>query len=186
VTVPYKASAWAYVGTSSGVPSVALIKQAMCQHGPLAVAVLATPLFQAYVSGVFNEAANAWTASTIRGVNDLVRPANNRIYLCLKPGKTGTVQPSWPLPTAANPHPTVNDGSVIWEYQGTINHAVTLIGWDDGRQAWLMKNSWGTGWGDNCGYGTDRGYMWISYSCDNVGYAAAWVEAVEAPRGCCQ
>lgn len=51
-----------------------------------------------------------------------------------------------------------------------INHGVTLIGWDDNRNAWLIKNSWGTNWGDN-------GYMWINYNSNNIGYAAAWVKA---------
>ena len=27
------------------------------------------------------------------------------------------------------------------------NHQIQLVGWDDGKGAWLLKNSWGTGWG---------------------------------------
>jgi len=58
-----------------------------------------------------------------------------------------------------------------------INHAITLIGWDDSKQAWLIKNSWGTGWGETGGYGTSRGYMWIDYDTNKVGMASAWVDA---------
>jgi C1A family cysteine protease len=60
---------------------------------------------------------------------------------------------------------------------GNLNHAVTLIGWDDSKKAWLIKNSWGTGWGDVCGYGAERGYMWISYTSNSIGSVAAWVRA---------
>ena len=63
-------------------------------------------------------------------------------------------------------------GSTFAYYYGgssdSANHGITLIGWDDnysasnfkstpsGDGAFLMKNSWGTSWGDN-------GYFWISY-----------------------
>jgi cathepsin L len=53
---------------------------------------------------------------------------------------------------------------------GNVNHGVTLIGWDDNKQAWLIKNSWGTGWGED-------GYMWINYNSNSIGYRAAWVQA---------
>ena len=48
------------------------------------------------------------------------------------------------------------------------NHEVSVVGWDDnypkenflitppGDGAWIVKNSWGTGWGDN-------GYLYVSY-----------------------
>jgi C1A family cysteine protease len=45
------------------------------------------------------------------------------------------------------------------------NHAIILCGWDDAKGAWLMKNSWGPGWGEN-------GFMWISYGCNKVGDGA--------------
>lgn len=45
------------------------------------------------------------------------------------------------------------------------NHAIILIGWDDAKGAWRLKNSWGTGWGE-------AGYMWIKYGCDRVGEGA--------------
>jgi len=35
-------------------------------------------------------------------------------------------------------------------------HAVVLVGYDDERQAWLFRNSWGSNWGED-------GCFWISY-----------------------
>jgi hypothetical protein len=47
------------------------------------------------------------------------------------------------------------------------DHAIMLVGWDDDRGAWLLKNSWGPAWGVD-------GFMWIQYGANSVGYAAAW------------
>ncbi len=51
---------------------------------------------------------------------------------------------------------------------GSVNHAILLVGWDDSRGAWRLKNSWGTGWGES-------GFMWIKYGVQKVGYAANYV-----------
>jgi PKD repeat protein len=57
----------------------------------------------------------------------------------------------------------------------TPNHAVILVGWNDSGGYWIMKNSWGTGWGEN-------GYMRIAYGANNIGYAAAYgVPEIEQP-----
>jgi predicted secreted protein len=50
----------------------------------------------------------------------------------------------------------------------TINHAIVLVGWDDSKGAWRLRNSWGPNWGEN-------GYMWIAYGKSYVGYSANYV-----------
>ncbi len=53
---------------------------------------------------------------------------------------------------------------------GMINHVVLLVGWDDEKQAWLVKNSWGEEWGE-------KGFGWIKYGSNNIGVFAAWIDA---------
>ncbi|MEN8905717.1 MAG: C1 family peptidase [Clostridiales bacterium] len=108
LTYNEKLSNWAYIGTSSSIPSVELIKQAIKDYGPVAAGVYADSNFQAYGSGVYN----------------------------------GT--------------------------DGEINHGIILIGWDDSKNAWILRNSWGTDWGEN-------GYMYIDYNSSNVGEGAAYI-----------
>lgn len=51
---------------------------------------------------------------------------------------------------------------------GGINHAVALVGWNDAENTWIMRNSWGTGWGES-------GYMRILRGVSNIGYNASYV-----------
>ncbi|MEO9970851.1 MAG: C1 family peptidase [Hyphomonadaceae bacterium] len=59
-------------------------------------------------------------------------------------GRTGVIKPpangKWPEPSGG--------------------HAMLMVGYDDARHAWLVRNSWGEAWGDG-------GYVWIDYDYFN-------------------
>jgi C1A family cysteine protease len=57
---------------------------------------------------------------------------------------------------------------------GQVNHAVVLVGWDDATDTWIMKNSWGTGWGES-------GYMRIKRNVSNIGYSANYMVYTYSP-----
>jgi cathepsin L len=75
---------------------------------------------------------------------------------------------------ALNPYDNNSRNSPFMNYRGNIvtwpassgnygiDHAVTIVGWDDRYNAWIIRNSWNTGWG----YG---GYAYINYNACNVG-----------------
>ena len=145
ISAPYRAIAWDYVttptpatGFGDSIATVDSLKQALCEHGPFAVAVLATDNFQAYTGDP------------------------NEVFKESLPDSTLTY--TW-------------SGNNL-KYH-SINHDVLLIGWNDSKHAWLIKNSWGTGWGTNAGIGAAnaKGYMWIDYGSNNIGLGAAWVQA---------
>ncbi|MBN1552543.1 hypothetical protein JW979_13795 [bacterium] len=54
----------------------------------------------------------------------------------------------------------------------SVNHGVLIVGYDDsdcsGSGAWIVKNSWGTNWGEN-------GFFRIKYGDSNIGYGATRV-----------
>lgn len=60
------------------------------------------------------------------------------------------------------------------ECNGYTNHQIILIGWNDATQSWILRNSWGSYWGEN-------GYMRITYdpggSTSRVGEGTSWVQS---------
>jgi C1A family cysteine protease len=70
--------------------------------------------------------------------------------------------------------------SGVYDYWGPedVNHAIQIIGWDNslphshGTGAWLIKNSWGTGWGAGHKY---PGCAWVAYGAANIG---DWTSAI--------
>ena len=107
-----RALAWGYVNEQKPdeIPSVAQLKAALVEHGPLAMPIHGDACFSVYQGGTFNG------------------------------------------------HNT-----------GEPNHVTVLIGWDDARQAWLIKNSWGEEWGE-------RGFGWVAYNSNGIGQFAAWIQ----------
>ncbi|MEW6413289.1 MAG: C1 family peptidase [Candidatus Zixiibacteriota bacterium] len=58
-----------------------------------------------------------------------------------------------------------------------INHAVVLVGWDDmlgAEGCWIMRNSWGSSWGEG-------GYMYIEYGCSRIGFNGVYVDCGLSP-----
>ena len=94
------------------MPTVAQLKKALIEHGPLVAPIIYDECLWRYRGGVFNE-----------------------------------------------------------KNSGDVGHVVLLVGWDDAKGAWLVKNSWGEEWGE-------KGFGWIKYGSNNIGMFAAWIDAV--------
>ncbi|MGM0611032.1 MAG: autotransporter domain-containing protein [Thermodesulfobacteriota bacterium] len=54
------------------------------------------------------------------------------------------------------------------EYFSSMDHEISLVGWDDDKQVWILRNSWDDTWGED-------GYMYIDYRSAFVGTAASYL-----------
>lgn len=60
-------------------------------------------------------------------------------------------------------------------YETVGSHAICLCGYDEKRQAFRFKNSWGAGWGE-------AGYGWITYRYVTA-YAHSAITLIRGPVG---
>jgi len=58
------------------------------------------------------------------------------------------------------------------------NHAINIVGWDDDGQYWIMRNSWGSRFGEN-------GYMRIKWNCNFIGLSSNYVVVNSKPVDKC-
>jgi C1A family cysteine protease len=61
-------------------------------------------------------------------------------------------------------------------YYSPTNHSIALVGWNDngGSGYWILRNSWGTSWGEN-------GYMRIKYTSARVACEACYLVMSSVP-----
>jgi len=83
---------------------------------------------------------------------------------------------------------TAVDANQAWDgYTGGIitapgsgtNHLVLIVGWDDrmgDHGAWIVKNSWGSGWGD-------AGYCYVAYGASSIGSGVTSLSYTPPPVG---
>jgi C1A family cysteine protease len=63
----------------------------------------------------------------------------------------------------------ITSANSILDYDGSMNHAVGLVGWNGDTGTWILRNSWGTDvWGE-AGYGN------ISYYSSRITTAATYI-----------
>ena len=188
-------SCWAFAAVSSLEASNAIVNGAKpdlaeqhaltCSGGGTCTGGWYTPVFESFggKNGLRTESEVPYTASDGTCKTEGATPFQVEAWGWVDPSST---QPSvgemkeamckygaLTVAVTATPSFIAYSGGVFDERSSAqVNHAVTLVGWDDSRGAWLLRNSWGTNWGEG-------GYMWIEYGSNSVGAYAAWAMVAE-------
>ena len=112
-----------------------------------------------------------WT--TIQG-RLVVTPAfDNGSSLAFVEDLKGAIQNFGPISVsvcASNSFKAYTGGVYAANDCDNLNHQVSLVGWDNHTESWILKSSWGTNWREN-------GYMRIKWGNNGVGYEPIYAVA---------
>ena len=136
------------------------------------------------------------------GYQGVKQPCSTTVRKCYQVAIHGFVDPNWGTPEMSRMKQYIYQwGGVgvfmiatdtMLGYTGGVydefatsgeNHFVVILGWDDnkvhrrGKGAWLIKNSWGTGWGEG-------GFGWVAYGANEIGFNAQMSSPNRPAAGC--
>lgn len=129
------------------------------------------------------------TTETTEDINDILLFANangcSQVSSAIKSQlyNNGAVAASIYMDTSSNNYNS-KTGAYYYSGSSSFNHAVTIVGWDDNYSknnfstkpssngAWLVKNSYGTSWGNS-------GYFYVSYEDSNICSLVSGIEDVD-------
>lgn len=84
--------------------------------------------------------------------------------------------PVWAGVVAGSNFSNYSSGVMTKSDAGELDHAILLVGWDDATSSWVLRNSWGSSWGE-------AGYMRIKYGSCKVGAQGTYMVYKDATTG---
>lgn len=84
--------------------------------------------------------------------------------------------PVWAGIVAGTNFNNYSSGVLAKSDAGELDHAILLVGWDDATSSWVLRNSWGSSWGES-------GYMRIKYGMCKVGAQGTYMVYKDATTG---
>jgi cathepsin L len=138
----YSALNWGFVAGAT-IPADDAIKTAICDHGPI-------------VAGV---KADHW--------DDAISPSNDNYKYSITQNPNFLIDFKDGVFVGA---PSERNLTMATYSVEKVDHIVVIAGWDNSTNSWIIKNSWGTDWGNH-------GFMKLRYGTANIGFSAAWIDA---------
>ena len=144
-SIPYDAGATLYDGVAS------LIKHGVCSESdwPYIISKFAVqPPSQCYTNALLNRVITA--ANVPQNLYSMKASINAGYPFVIGFAVFASFESPQVSATGMVPMPSLSE-----RFLG--GHAVLVVGYNDATQRWIVRNSWGTGWGD-------RGYFYVPYA----------------------